>query len=170
MITRRGFLLGGLHFVIEQPQHRLPIGFANAGCMRAIGDDQPLERHATKDYLPGYNNRVWANTVNGHLVTVSPVSILRENAQVDRQPIVQVVEHYDRNSKNKAQTIKAVANTYEGESQVPYRVFAKDAKASVSCMDLVFSKGNAKVTEGALFYAAGSQAFVAPYLPIPATK
>ena len=53
---------------------------------------------------------------------------------------------------------------------VSTRVFAKDAKASVSCMDLVFSKGNAKVTEGALFYAAGSQAFVAPYLPIPATK
>lgn len=142
----------------------------NAGKVLSMADDQPLERHATKDYLPGYNNRVWANTVNGHLVTVSPVSILRENAQVDRQPSVQVVEHYDRNSKNKAQTIKAVANTYEGESQVLYRVFAKDAKASVSCMDLVFSKGNAKVTEGALFYAAGSQAFVAPYLPIPATK
>lgn len=142
----------------------------NAGEVLSMADDKPLQRHATKDYLPGYNNRVWANTVNGHLVTVSPVSILRENAQVDRQPILQVVKDYDQNSKNKAQTIKAVANSYEGESQVLYRVFASDAKASVSCMDLVFSKGNAKVTEGALFYAAGSDAYVAPYVPIPATK
>ncbi|WP_408600328.1 OmpA family protein [Pseudomonas sp. PLMAX] len=142
----------------------------NAGEVLSMADDEPLQRHATKDYLPGYNNRVWANTVNGHLVTVSPVSILRENAQVDRQPILQVVKDYDQNSKNKAQTFKAVANTYEGESQLLYRVFASDAKASVSCMDLVFSKGNAKVTEGALFYAAGSDAYVAPYVPIPATK
>lgn len=142
----------------------------NAGEVLSLADGTPLTRHATKDYLPGYNNRVWANTVNGHLVTVSPVSILRESAQVDRQPILQVVENYDQNTKNKAQTIKAVANTYEGESQVLYRVFAKDTKASVSCMDLVFSKGDAKVTEGALFYAAGPDAYVTPYMPIPATK
>ncbi|MDH4582077.1 OmpA family protein [Pseudomonas sp. BN415] len=142
----------------------------SAGEVLSMADDKPLQRHATRDYLPGYNNRVWANTVNGHLVTVSPVSILRENAQVDRQPILQVVENYDQNTKNRAQTIKAVANTYEGESEVLYRVFARDAKASVSCMDLVFSKGNAKVTEGALFYAAGSDAYVATYVPIPATK
>ena len=142
----------------------------NAGEVLSLADGTPLKRHATKDYLPGYNNRVWANTVNGHLVTVSPVSILRENAQVDRQPILQVVENYDKNTKNKAQSIKALANTYEGESQVLYRVFATDTKASVSCMDLVFSKGNAKVTEGALFYAAGSEAYVTSYMPIPATK
>lgn len=140
----------------------------SSGEVLSMADDKPLQHHATRDYLPGYNNRVWAETVNGHLVTVSPVSILRDNAQVDRQPILQVVEHYDLNSKNKAQTISAVANTYEGESEVLYRVFARDAKASVSCMDLVFSKGNAKVTEGVLFYAAGSDAYVAPYMPIPA--
>lgn len=142
----------------------------DTGEVLSMADDKPLQRHVTKDYLPGYNNRVWANTVNGHLITVSPVSILRENAQVDRQPILQVVKNYDQNSKNKAQTIKAVANTYEGESQVLYRVFASDAKASVSCMDLVFSKGNAKVTEGALYYPAGSEAYVASYTPVPATK
>ena len=58
---------------------------------------------------------------------------------------------------------QAVANTYEGESQVLYRVFAKDAKASVSCMDLVFSKGNAKVTEGALFYGQTRRRLDVPF-------
>ncbi|MGE8467703.1 MAG: OmpA family protein [Pseudomonas putida] len=142
----------------------------NAGEVLSMVNDQPLQRRATKDYLPGYNNRVWANLVNGHLVTVSPVSILRENAMVDRQPILQLVEDYKQPTQHKPQTMKAVANTYEGESEVLYRVFASDAQASISCMDIVFSKGNAEVSQGALFYAAGSDAFVASYKPIPATK
>ncbi|MNO36040.1 Outer membrane porin F precursor [compost metagenome] len=142
----------------------------NAGEVLSMVNDQPLQRHATKDYLPGYNNRVWANLVNGHLVTVSPVSILRENARVDRQPILQLVEDYKLPTQHKARTMNAVANTYEGESEVLYRVFANDANASISCMDIVFSKGNAEVSQGALFYPAGSDAFVASYKPIPATK
>jgi len=142
----------------------------NAGEVLSMVNDQPLQRRATKDYLPGYNNRVWANLVNGHLVTVSPVSILRENAMVDRQPILQLVEDYKQPTQHKPRTMKAVANTYEGESEVLYRVFASDAQASISCMDIVFSKGNAEVSQGALFYAAGSDAFVASYKPIPATK
>ncbi|MDG1580833.1 OmpA family protein [Pseudomonas sp. GOM6] len=142
----------------------------NSGEVLSMANDKPLVRHATRDYLPGYNNRVWANTVNGHLVTVSPVSILRDNAQVDRQPLLQVVQNYDQNTKNKAQSIKAVANTYEGETQVLYRVFSQDAKAAVSCMDIVFSKGNAQVNDGALFYSAGSEAYVASYKPVPATN
>jgi outer membrane protein OmpA-like peptidoglycan-associated protein len=142
----------------------------NAGEVLSMANDKPLQRHATKDYLPGYNNRVWANTVNGHLVTVSPVSILREYAKVDRQPILQVVEDYKQPTQQKAQTIKAVANTYEGETEVLYRVFASDATAAVSCMDIVFSKGNAQVRQGTLFYSTGSEAYVASYAPIPATK
>lgn len=142
----------------------------NAGEVLSMVNDQPLQRRATKDYLPGYNNRVWANLVNGHLVTVSPVSILRENAKVDRQPILQLVEDYKLPTQHKPRTMKAVANTYEGESEVLYRVFASDAQASISCMDIVFSKGNAQASQGALFYAAGGDAFVAAYKPIPATK
>lgn len=142
----------------------------DSGEVLSLADDKPLAQHATKDYLPGYNNRVWANIVNGHLVTVSPVSILRDNAQVDRQPLLQIVRNYDDNHKNKALSYKAVANTYEGESQVLYRVFTKNNKAAVSCMDIVFSKGNARANEGALFYTAGTEAYVASFKPVPATK
>ncbi|WP_241496623.1 OmpA family protein [Aeromonas caviae] len=38
----------------------------SAGQVLSMADDKPLPRHATKEYMPGYNNRVWANTVNGH--------------------------------------------------------------------------------------------------------
>lgn len=168
---RSGFQLISSAYASEMPIMSCEADMPRtSGQVLSMVDGKPMQRRATKDYLPGYNNRVWANVVNGHLLTVSPVSILRENAQVDRQPILQVVKDYDQNSRNQAQTIKAVANTYEGESQVLYRVFSQDPKAAVTCMDLVFSKGNAEVLEGALYYPAGSEAYIASYLPIPATK
>ena len=166
-----GFTLVSSAYAAQMPMSSCEADMPrNAGEVLSMVNDQPLERRATKDYLPGYNNRVWANLVNGHLVTVSPVSILRENARVDRQPILQLVEDYKQPTQHKPLTMKAVANTYEGESEVLYRVFTRDGQASISCMDIVFSKGNAEVSQGALFYAAGNDAFVAPYMPIPAKK
>ena len=168
---RSGFQLISSAHAADMPMASCEVDMPrSSGQVLRMVDGQPMQRQATKDYLPGYNNRVWANVVNGHLVTVSPVSILRENAQIGRQPILQVVERYSENRKNKAQTIQAVANTYEGENQVLYRVFSNDPKAAVSCMDVVFSKGNPEATDGALYYSAGSEAYVASYIPVPATR
>lgn len=136
-----------------------------SGDVLSLATDKPLEKHATTDYLPGYNNRVWANTVNGHLVTISPVSILKENATVFKQPIVQVVPNYDQKSR-KETTLKTVANAYEGETQILYRVFSQDPKAPVTCMDVVFSKGNATAEKGALYYPVSDDFYTAAYVPI----
>ncbi|MDP0977804.1 OmpA family protein, partial [Klebsiella pneumoniae] len=81
----------------------------------------------------------------GHLVTLSPVSILRDGASVDRQPFIEVVKGYDPGNRKSIKS-KAVANTYEGEDLVLYRVFTQDPKAPVSCIDVVFSKKNSEAT------------------------
>lgn len=137
-----------------------------SGQVLSLATDKPLNAHSTLDYLPGYNNRVWANTVNGHLVTISPVSILKDNAQVDRQPIVQLVPNYDEKNRKALPSMKTVANAYEGETQILYRVFAQDPKSPVTCMDVVFSKGNAKAERGALFYPVSDDFYTAAYTPI----
>ena len=131
-----------------------------------LASGQALETRRTTDYLPGYNNRVWAQTVNGHLVTITPVSILKDNATVDRQPILEVVKNYDSGNRKALSPVHALANTYEGESEVLYRVFAQEPNAVVSCMDVVFSKGNASASRGALFYPKGSEAYAAAYVPV----
>lgn len=131
-----------------------------------LASGQTLETRRTADYLPGYNNRVWAQTVNGHLVTITPVSILKDNAAVDRQPILEVVKNYDSGNRKALSPVHALANTYEGESEVLYRVFAQEPNAVVSCMDVVFSKGNASASRGALFYPKGSEAYAAAYVPV----
>ncbi len=132
-----------------------------------LASGKALETRNTIDYLPGYNNRVWAQLVNGHLVTITPVSILKDNASVDRQPILEVVKNYADGNRKALSPVHALANTYEGESEVLYRVFAQEPNAVVSCMDVVFSKGNAKASRGALFYPKGSEAYAAAYVPIP---
>ena len=131
-----------------------------------LASGKALEARNTIDYLPGYNNRVWAQLVNGHLVTITPVSILKDNASVDRQPILEVVKNYAAGNRKALNPVHALANTYEGESEVLYRVFAQEPNAVVSCMDVVFSKGNASASRGALFYPKGSEAYAAAYVPV----
>lgn len=132
-----------------------------------LASGQALDTQTTTEYLPGYNNRVWANLVNGHLVTLSPVSILRDGASVDRQPFIEVVKGYDQGNRKSIKS-KAVANTYEGEDLVLYRVFTQDPKAPVSCIDVVFSKKNSEATDGALFYSRTREAFTTRFVPIRA--
>lgn len=132
-----------------------------------LASGKALDTHSTTDYLPGYNNRVWANVVNGHLVTLSPVSILRDSASVGRQPFIEVVKGYDQGNRKSIKS-KAVANTYEGEDQVLYRVFSQDPNAPVSCIDVVFSKNNSEATDGALFYPQSSEAYTVRFVPIRA--
>jgi hypothetical protein len=62
--------------------------------------------------------------------------------------------------------MNAVANTYEGEKEVLYRVFISEPKAPVACMDVVFSKGNATAERGALFYPVGEQSYTVAYAPV----
>jgi outer membrane protein OmpA-like peptidoglycan-associated protein len=132
-----------------------------------LASGQTLETRQTTDYLPGYNNRVWAQTVNGHLVTISPVSILRDSAAVDRQPFIQVVEDYAQGNRKSLIKANAIANTYEGEDRVLYRVFLKDPQAPLSCMDVVFSKGSAQATDGVLVYPKrNGEAYIARFVPV----
>lgn len=163
---------GGFSFVSAANASDIPVGSCQDDMPRESGDvislatDKPLDGVKTRDYLPGYNNRVWANTVNGNLVTISPVSILREGAEVGKQPFIQVVKGYGDGNRKPLPKMNAVANTYEGEKEVLYRVFISEPKAPVACMDVVFSKGNATAERGALFYPVGEQSYTVAYAPV----
>jgi outer membrane protein OmpA-like peptidoglycan-associated protein len=165
---------GGFRLVATAQAAEMPMGSCEAdrprqsGAVFSLATGEVLDTRSTTDYLPGYNNRVWANVVNGHLVTLSPVSILRDSASVDRQPFIEVVKGYEQGNRKSIKSA-AVANTYEGESQVLYRVFSQDPKAPVSCIDVVFSKNNSEAKDGALFYPVNSnEAYTARFVPIRA--
>jgi outer membrane protein OmpA-like peptidoglycan-associated protein len=162
---------GGFSMVSTAQANELPFQSCEADAPRETGrvlsldTGKPLVEHQTREYMAGYNNRVWVNSVNGNLLTISPVSILKENAAVDKQPILEVVKNYDGGNRTSLKTIQGVANTYEGETQVLYRVFAKDPKAPVSCIDVVFEKNQPLATKGQVFYPRGQSAYVAEFVP-----
>lgn len=136
------------------------------GAVKNLASGKELAEHDTSEYLPGYNGRVWANDVNGNLVTITPIAVLRDNAEVAKQPRVQLVKGYDQNKKGKATTLNAVANTFEGQDTVLYRVFVDDAQAPVSCMDVVLEKFGSKAVDGKLFYDKTGESYVAKFVPV----
>ena len=137
-----------------------------SGEVKSLANGQALEEHATRDYLPGMNGRSWAGLVNGHLVTLSPVSVLRESATVAAPPVLYVTRDYARNKGKASATLRATANTYEGENAVLYRVFVDQPNQAVSCVDVVMRKAGDKSLDGQLFYNKDGETFAAVYTPV----
>ncbi len=135
------------------------------GQVKNLGSDQPLTEYSTEEYLPGLNGKPWVAAVNGHVASVGPVAILRDEAKVSQQPFMQFIPNYKK-SKKQTEKIQAVANTYEGETQILYRVFAANQTSSpVSCMDIVFDKRAGTAVAGEIYYPKQGEAYVAQYLP-----
>lgn len=138
-----------------------------SGEVKSLATGKPLQEHATRDYLPGMNGRSWAGLVNGHLVTLSPVAVLRDNATLVREPKVYVTRDYESNRGKASHTLAATANVYEGEDAILYRVFIEPGRQMpLSCVDVVLRKAGDKSVDGKLYYDNGGEDFAATYTPV----
>lgn len=126
-----------------------------------------LKAFSTTDFLPGLNGGVWASKVNGHVAAVGPVAVLRDTGAAAGAPVMQFITNVGTAQKTNSAPVKSVANTYEGETQVLYRVFALDQKNTpVSCMDIVFDKRAGKAVAGEIYYPKQGDAYVAQFQPL----
>ena len=83
------------------------------------------------------------------------------------KPFIQIVEQYSEGNRNASFKGNAIANTYEGESRVLYRVFLTDSPSPVSCLDVVFSKGSSQATDGVLIYPdQRGESYTAKFVPL----
>ncbi|WP_051398721.1 OmpA family protein [Pseudomonas sp. MOIL14HWK12:I2] len=138
-----------------------------SGEVKSFATGAALSDHATREYLPGMNGRAWAGLVNGHLVTLSPVAVLRDNAALVKDPKVFITQNYEKNKGGPSDAYTAVANTYEGEDAILYRVFLEQPEqAPVSCIDVVIKKTGDKSIDGDLFYDNGTKPYIATYAPV----
>lgn len=137
------------------------------GDVKSLASDQPLDEYATTDFFPGMNGKPWASPVNGHVASVGPVAILRDGAKVAQNPSMQFISDYQTAQKTQSAKYPSVANTYEGETQILYRVFALDQhKSPVSCMDIVFDKRAGSAVAGEIYYPKQGDAYVAQFQPL----
>lgn len=105
----------------------------------------------TKDYLPGVYNSSWVALVNGHLVALNRVAVLKDGAVPANRPDLEIYRNYQGNVKSKPDfSGKPEVNAYMGERGLLYRVFSS---GPVQCMDILVPHSNAKTAiAGNLIY------------------
>lgn len=136
-----------------------------SGQVKSLATGADFTAYHSYDYLPGYGGLSWANVVNHNLVVLSPVAILRDDAQVAKNPTISIITGFNGTRKDPSAVIPAIAQTYQGKDEIIYRVYPQKSGSAVTCMDIVFSTESAKATKGQIFYPNASTTYVADYLP-----
>lgn len=108
----------------------------------------------------------WSNIVNGHLVRLNNVSILRDG-YATQNPTLLVYKDYEKGKKQTAASIKTVAkvNTYLGSENLLYRIFVE--KESIKCIDVLIDTKSmsSKSNISNIYYIKDNDKYQAPYFP-----
>ncbi len=132
--------------------------------VKSLQDDKAA-RFATKDYMPGAYGTSWSDTVNGHLVALTHVAVLRDGGQPAGRPDVLVYRNYAPGSNPKPDlSLAADVNAYLGSKAMLYRVFLPSGP--LRCIDMVIPNQAASTAPGSvLVYQRDSALFQADFSP-----
>lgn len=125
---------------------------------------QQLASLRTSDYLPGVYDSSWAASVNGHLVALTNVAVLRDGGAPARKPDLLIYQDYKGDTKAKAD-FRATpdVNTYQGDKALLYRVFVG---GPVQCMDIVIPKDTPRAApQSNLIYARAGDFYQVGFAP-----
>jgi len=138
---------------------------------RAIGGVKSLgneKAYATTDYLPGLYNTSWHDTLNGNLVMLNHVGVLRDSASPSNLPELKIYANYNpKNSRTAKPDVLSSpsVNIYRGSEGVLYRVFAEGA-GGIQCMDVLLPlQGGVQAKSGQLLYGNSGSLHIAGYKP-----
>lgn len=160
----------GFGLISSAIANEAPLSSCSQDAPRVIGQVKNLagktvESHKTVDYLPGMNGKVWAAKVNGHVVYINPVAVLKDDGQLAQQPQVAITENYDKGQRKITGKYQAVATTYKGKDNILMRVFIDNKQAPLQCMDILLPYGGTQAQQGALYYEKATSDYVADYSP-----
>ena len=154
-----------------------PDPLLNTACIAdAYRNITPIKSYATgdtvsssykkMDYMPGLYSTSWADTVNGHLVGLSNVSVLQDGGRGPKQPEMHVFENFKQGDQTPTLQAKGEVRSYVGKDGVLYRTFFGKEAWPVRCMDIVFSRKGAKTASaGTLYYDRDDKVYAADYTP-----
>ncbi|MGP1716195.1 MAG: OmpA family protein [Methylophilus sp.] len=108
-----------------------------SGTVKSLKDGKS---YSTSDYLPGVYDSSWAGEVNGHLVALTHVAVLRDGGVPAGQPNLLIYQDYNpKSKKTPIYNSPANVNTYQGDKALLYRVFVA---GPVQCIDIVIPNAN----------------------------
>ncbi|MGY3895230.1 OmpA family protein [Aeromonas enterica] len=160
----------GFGLISSAVANEAPLASCSQDAPRVIGQVKNLAgktvvAHKTSDYLPGMNGKVWAAKVNGHVVYVNPVAVLKDDGQLAQQPQVAITKNYDKGQRNISGKYQTVATTYKGQDNILMRLFIDDKAAPVQCMDILLPYGGTQAQQGSLHYGKANSNYVVGYSP-----
>jgi outer membrane protein OmpA-like peptidoglycan-associated protein len=120
--------------------------------------------YATSDYLPGVYNSSWAGQVNGHLVALTHVAVLRDGNMLARKPDLLIYTDYKGNSNTKSNYSSSPdVNVYKGDKAMLYRVFDT---GPVRCMDIVIPNESPKeAVDSKIYYNKSNSLYSTSFNP-----
>jgi outer membrane protein OmpA-like peptidoglycan-associated protein len=119
----------------------------------------------TSEYLPGTATASWGGKVNGHMVGMSNVSVLRDGGQPASRPDFYIwKDHVDGAKTPPDLKTNPEVNAYLGDKALLYRVFL--AEGPVRCLDLVIPTGAAGTAPNSnIVYEHNSALYQADFSP-----
>lgn len=116
------------------------------------------------EYMPGLYNTSWMDTVNGNLIGLANVAVLRDGGAPANKPNLYVYKNYKAGSGAKPDYAgQPEVNAYRGDKAILYRVFVD---GPIRCMDVVFPYDNSgEARNSNLFYDKQSNLYVASFKP-----
>ncbi|MGN6525502.1 MAG: OmpA family protein [Burkholderiaceae bacterium] len=124
----------------------------------ATQKDLPLS-----DYVPGLYNTSWSDTVNGHLIGLTNVDVLRDGGAPAAKPTLFIWKNYNPKKKMPPADFQASpdVNVYRGSRAILYRVFVN---GPMKCMDVIFPYNNTgDARNSSLFYNNSANLYVSTF-------
>lgn len=134
-----------------------------AGSVKSLHDGATYK---TSEHLPQLFGKTWADNINGNLVVINRLAILRDGGTPANLPELKVYAQYKPATSKKPEVIEEPrVNSYLVGQGVLYRMFPRGA-AGLKCLDLLFATdGSTTARAGKLIYADTAGDFVADFKP-----
>lgn len=139
------------------------------GEVKRLSDGKDFE-YRNRDFLPGLYRTSYAGMVNGHLLGMSDVAVLRDGAKpVGKSPLLVFKDYGGAADNNRAKPdvqLTTDINVYPGNEALLYRAFVTQEKAPVQCVDLVLPyREPFGARYGKVYYEKRGQTYAADFNP-----
>lgn len=133
------------------------------GTVKSIRDGQTYK---TTEHIPQLYGKTWASDVNGNLVVINRLAVLRNSGTPANLPELKVYDQYKPGSNKKPMVSEEPAvNSYLVDKGVLYRIFPR-GDGGLKCIDVLFgTDGATSAKAGKLIYTSGDERFVADFKP-----
>jgi len=118
----------------------------------------------TADYMPGLYGTSWTDSVNGNLVALTRVAVLRDGGAPAGRPRLLIYKGYKPGSNVKPDySVSPEVNAYKGQKALLYRVFVG---GPINCLDIVIPNADPSISKGSwLYYDANGRPLKASFNP-----